>query len=283
MRLDGKRTAVITGGASGIGRALAERLAREGVQVVLADVESAVLEETMAQLAAGGAEILGVQCDVSDLAQVEAVRDAALDRFGAVHYVFNNAGVTGGSAVSSPPEIWDWVIGVNLVGVINGVQAFLPGLLAQGEGHIINTASVAGFAGVPGMGPYSATKAAVVSLSESLFHELGLQGSAVRCSVLCPGFVKTRIHESDRNLPAGLEAWADSEEAQFLGAMARQAVEGGAEVSVVVDKVMSALDDGRFWILSHERVARAMVADQLNWMTTGTLPRFDLGAAGQPG
>ena len=283
MRLDGKRTAVITGGASGIGRALAERLARGGVQVVLADVESAVLEETMAQLAAGGAEILGVQCDVSDLAQVEAVRDAALDRFGAVHYVFNNAGVTGGSAVSSPPEIWDWVIGVNLVGVINGVQAFLPGLLAQGEGHIINTASVAGFAGVPGMGPYSATKAAVVSLSESLFHELGLQGSAVRCSVLCPGFVKTRIHESDRNLPAGLEAWADSEEAQFLGAMARQAVEGGAEVSVVVDKVMSALDDGRFWILSHERVARAMVADQLNWMTTGTLPRFDLGAAGQPG
>jgi NAD(P)-dependent dehydrogenase (short-subunit alcohol dehydrogenase family) len=283
MGVEAKQTAVITGGASGIGRALAERLAGRGVQIVLADIEVAALDETTAQLAAGGAEVLSVQCDVSDLGRVEGVRDAALERFGEVHYVFNNAGVSGGSAASSPPEIWDWVIGVNLVGVVNGVQTFLPGLLSQGRGHIINTASVAGFAGVPGMGPYCATKAAVISLSESLHHELGLQGSAVRCSVLCPGFVKTRIYESERNVPAGLEDWAQSEEARFLGAMARQAVEGGAEVSVVVEAVMSALDDGRFWILSHERVARAMVSDQLNWITAGVMPRFDLGAAGQAG
>ena len=277
------KTAVITGGASGIGRALAERFAGEGARLVLADIEAAALDETVAQLAAGGAEILGVRCDVADQIQVDALRDAALDRFGSVHFVFNNAGVSGGSAASSPRAILDWVIGVNLVGVVNGVQTFLPGLLSQGRGHIINTASVAGFAGVPGMGPYCATKAAVVSLSESLHHELSLQGSAVRCSVLCPGFVQTQIHRSDRNLPEDLTAWADTEEAKFLGEMARQAVESGAEVSVVVDAVFDALDDGRFWILSHERVARAMVSDQLNWITAGVMPRFDLGAAGQAG
>ena len=276
-------TAVITGGASGIGRALAERFALEGARLVLADVEEGALDETVAQLAAGGAEVLGVRCDVADLAQVEALRDAALERFDSVHYVFNNAGVTGGSAATSPRPIWDWVIGVNLLGVVNGVQAFLPVLSAQNEGHLVNTASVAGFAGVPGMGPYCATKAAVIALSQSLFHELSLQGSAVRCSVLCPGFVQTQIHRSDRNLPSGLEAWADTEEAQFLGEMARQAVETGAEVSVVVEAVFDALADGRFWILSHERVAKAMVADELRWITDGVLPRFDLGAAGQAG
>lgn len=275
------KTAVITGGASGIGRALAQRLGSDGINLVLADVETGALHETVAQLAAGGAQVLGVSCNVAELAQVEAVRDAALERFGSIHYVFSNAGVSGGSAATSPPEIWDWVIGVNLRGVINGIHAFLPGLLAQDEGHLINTASVAGFQGVPGMGPYCATKAAVVALSESLFHELALSGTSVRCSVLCPGFVRTQIHSSERNLPAGLEAWADSEEAKFLGAMAKAAVEAGADVAVVVDAVMAALDDGRFWVLSHPKVASAMVGDELEWIRNGTLPRFDLEAAGR--
>jgi NAD(P)-dependent dehydrogenase (short-subunit alcohol dehydrogenase family) len=275
------KVAVITGGASGIGLALARRLADEGMRLVLGDVEVAALDEATDHLAKAGAEVVGLRCDVAQLGQVEEMRDAALERYGAVDLVVNNAGVTGGSAASSPRAIWDWVIGVNLVGVVNGVNAFLPHLLEQGEGHIVNTASVAGFSGVPGMGPYCATKAAVVAFSQSLFHELALMDTSVRVSVLCPGFVQTQIHRSDRNLPEEIACWADTEEARFLGEMARAAVEGGAPVSVVVDRVIEALDDGRFWILPHPRVAEAMVAEELGWLRGGPLPRFDLAAAGR--
>jgi len=277
----GGKTAVITGGASGIGRATAERLARDGVKLVLADIEEQALDETVAQLASGGAEVTGVVTDVSLLSDVEALRDAALAKFGAVHVIFNNAGVGGGSAISTPTAVWRWVLGVNVDGVVNGVAAFLPLLLEQDEGHVINTASLAGLGGVPGMGPYCASKFAVVGLSESLFYELAMRPTKVRCSVLCPGFVKTRIHDSERNLPASLAAWADDPEAQLLGGIARGAVEGGIEVGIVADAVAEAILDERFWILTHERVALATMRQRTAWMEGGQPPTIDLDAAGR--
>ncbi|MEI8051099.1 MAG: SDR family NAD(P)-dependent oxidoreductase [Actinomycetes bacterium] len=275
------RTAVITGGASGIGRATAERLAREGVRLVLADIEEPVLDETVAQLAAGGADVLGVVTDVSSLESVEAMRDAAVERFGAVHIVFNNAGVGGGPTITSSPAMWDWVLGVNVDGVINGMATFLPLLLAQDEGHIVNTASLAGLGGVPGMGPYCASKFAVVGMSESLYHELGFIGSNVHCSVLCPGFTKTRIHESERNIPEHLAGLADDPASRQTASMAKHAVENGIEVSLVADAVADSIVDERFWILTHERVALSTMRQRLAWMEGGEPPRINLEEAGR--
>jgi len=275
------RTAVITGGASGIGRATAHRLAREGVRLVLADIEEPVLDATVAELADQGAQVLGVPTDVASLASVEALRDAALARFGGVHVIFNNAGVGGGPTITTPPAVWDWVFGVNVDGVINGMAAFLPLLLDQDEGHVVNTASLAGLGGVPGMGPYCASKFAVVGISESLYYELELRGTAVRCSVLCPGFVKTRIYDSERNIPADLVAWTDGPDAKFIGGIAKQAVEGGIEVEVVADAVADALVNENFWILTHERVALSTMRQRIAWMEGGSPPSIDLDAAGR--
>jgi NAD(P)-dependent dehydrogenase (short-subunit alcohol dehydrogenase family) len=240
-----------------------------------------VLNETVAHLASGGADVLGVVTDVAELSSVAALRDAALDRFGSVEIVFNNAGVSGGSALNSPPGVWDWVIGVNLGGVINGINTFMPLLLEQNEGHMVNTASAAGLGGVPGMGPYCATKFAVVGLSEAMFHELSLKHTDVHVSVLCPGFVKTRIHESERNIPEGLSEWAGDVEAQFLGGVAKQAVEAGIDVEIVANAVHDALLDERFWILTHERLALSTTRQRLSWMEGGELPRIDLFEAGK--
>jgi NAD(P)-dependent dehydrogenase (short-subunit alcohol dehydrogenase family) len=209
------------------------------------------------------------------------LRDASLERFGTVDFLFNNAGVGGGSAIGSSPEVWRWVLDVNVGGVVNGLSAFLPLLLEQGHGHVINTASVAGLGGVPGMGPYSASKAAVVGISESLFHELAALGSELRCSVLCPGFVRTKIHESARNAPPEVAAWSSGADGRTAGGIAREAVEGGIAPEEVAEAVRSALGDGRFWILSHERVAIGMVRQRELWMETGRPPSFDLELAGR--
>ena len=195
------RVAVITGGASGIGRAIAERFAAEGVHLVLADIEAPVLASTVAELAATGARVIGVPTDVAVLADVQRLADRTLDEFGAVHIVCNNAGVAGGSITTAPPEVWDWVLGVNLFGVIHGCSTFLPILLEQDVGHIVNTASIAGLGGVGAFGVYCTSKFAVVGLSESLHHELAALGSAVKVSVLCPGFLNTNIYSSERNMP----------------------------------------------------------------------------------
>ena len=275
------KTAVITGGAGGIGRATAEVLAGRGAKLVLADIEGPVLEETVAQLAAGGADVTGVVTDVTDLASVHALRDAALSAYGSVHIVFNNAGVGGGTTISSSPAMWDWVLSVNIDGVVNGMTTFLPLLLEQNEGHVVNTASLAGLGGVPGMGPYCASKFAVVGMTESLFYELGMIGSGVHCSVLCPGFTKTRIHESDRNMPAELKAAPVDPFSEQAGAIAKQAVEGGIEVGIVAGAVADAIVDERFWILTHERVALATMRQRLAWMEGGEPPRIALGEAGR--
>src|SRR5580698_5014975 len=198
----GGKVAVITGGASGIGRAVAERAAAEGMQLVLGDIEEGPLQQAVDDLTGAGAEVIGGRTDVADRASVEALRDRALDRFGAVHLVHNNAGIgLGGPIWEVTEEDWRWILGVNLWGVVHGVATFTPLLIEQGEGHIVNTASVAGLIAAPFLGPYNATKQAVVAISETLFKDLQAVGAPVGVSVLCPGFVRTRIAESERHRP----------------------------------------------------------------------------------
>ncbi len=255
--LQGK-VAVITGGASGIGRAVADRAAAEGMQIVLGDIEEGPLQQAVGELTSKGAEALGVATDVADGASVRALRDAALDRFGAVHLVHNNAGIgLGGPIWEVTEEDWRWILGVNLWGVIHGVATFTPLLIEQGEGHIVNTASIAGLIAAPFLGPYNATKQAVVAISETLFKDLQAVGAPVGVSVLCPGFVQTRIGESQRNRPE----WAperDVEGAAALRGVVQNMVDGGIAPSTVADRVIDAVLTGTFYILTHPELDGAL-------------------------
>jgi NAD(P)-dependent dehydrogenase (short-subunit alcohol dehydrogenase family) len=255
--LQGK-VAVITGGASGIGRAVADRAAGEGMKIVLGDIEEGPLKEAVDELTGQGAEALGVVTDVSDAASVRALRDRTLDRFGAVHLVHNNAGIgLGGPIWEVSEEDWRWILGVNLWGVIHGVATFVPLLIAQGEGHVVNTASIAGLTAAPFLGPYNATKHAVVAISETLFKDLQAMGAPVGVSVLCPGFVQTRIAESDRNRPA----WAPDREvdgaAELRGAV-QTMVDGGIPAAPVADRVIDAVRSNTFYILTHPELDDAL-------------------------
>lgn len=248
------KVAVVTGGASGIGRAMADRFAAAGMKVVLADVEQTALAQAAAEITATGAETLAVRTDVSKAADVEALARATLDRFGKVHVVCNNAGV----AISSPCWThtladWEWVLGVNLWGVIHGVRVFTPILLAQAEdGHIVNTGSVAGLMSGPGMGIYNVTKHSVVTLSETLYQELAMMGARVRVSVLCPGFVKTRIFESARNRPGELADTVPPQPGSMeMEQMGRLLLAGGLEPKVIAERVFDAIQAERFYILPH--------------------------------
>ena len=278
MELKGK-TAVITGGASGIGLATARRFAAEGVNLVLGDVEEGPLASAVADLAATGARVEGVHCDVAEESDVVALREAALEHFGGVHVVFNNAGVVGGPVLGTPKAVWDWVWGVNVNGVVNGINVFVPHFLEQGEGHVVNTASLAGLGGVPGTGPYCATKFAVVGISETLFQELALSNTRVGVSVLCPGFVRTRIFESDRNLPRALASYAEDPVASFVRDAAAEVVKAGIDPDDVAAAVADAVVANRFWILTHERVAIRTTEQRLAWMRGGPPPVINLTAA----
>ena len=247
--------AVVTGGASGIGRGMAEAFAAEGMQVVLADVERPALEKTAAELRAAGGDVVGVECDVSMQESVDHLARAALDAFGAVHVLCNNAGVAAGgprTTWEASLDDWNWVLGVNLMGVIHGIRSFVPILLDQDDGgHIVNTASMAGL--IPGSGIYGVTKHAVVALSESLFTEFARRGAKIGVSVLCPGWVSTRILESERNRPE-----APREDPGELTAelqMLRQVVEGliekGLDPREVGNIVVDAIRAGRFYVLTH--------------------------------
>jgi len=254
------KVAVITGGASGIGRAVAERAAAEGMKVVIGDIEEGPLKAAEDELSSRGGEAMGVLSDVSDAASVRELRDKALDRFGAVHLVHNNAGVgLGGPIWDVSEEDWRWILGVNLLGVVHGIATFVPLLLEQREGHVVNTASIAGLATAPFLGPYNATKQAVVAISETLFKDLQSVGApaGVGVSVLCPGFVQTRIAESDRNRPA----WAAQPEAKaaeaLRGAM-QNMVDGGIPPAVVADRVIDAVRTNTFYILTHPELTSAL-------------------------
>jgi NAD(P)-dependent dehydrogenase (short-subunit alcohol dehydrogenase family) len=274
------RVAVITGGASGMGRAFADRFAAAGMKLVLGDIEEDALSRAVTELRDGGADAVGVPTDVARLEDVETLRDRALDAFGRVHVVCNNAGVAGGAVIDTPIEVWRWVLGVNLWGVIHGCHVFLPLLVEQDEGHVVNTASLAGLSGVAGLGVYSTSKFAVVGLSESLHHDLVARGSRVGVSVLCPGFVQTRIFESHRNMPDHVR-----EVAQFdTGAdeVQQAIISAGIPASVAADAVFDAVRDRRFFVLPHPRAARASAEARLGWME-GTPPgALDLESALRP-
>ena len=252
------KVAVITGGASGLGRAMADRFARAGMSIVLADVEPNALAKAEAEMKAAGAKVIGVRTDVSKAAEVEALAQKTLAAFGAVHLLANNAGVAeGGNVWDNTVADWEWVLGVNMWGVIHGVRVFTPIMLAQGsEGHIVNTASVAGLISPPGMGIYCVSKHAVVTLSECLHHDLAQKTNKLKCSVLCPAYVPTGIADSGRNRPAELSQTRQKSAADLaLDASLKKAVQSGKlSAADVAEKVYEAVLEERFYILTHPKI-----------------------------
>jgi len=257
------KVAVVTGAASGIGNALATRFAAEGMKVVLADVEEDALNGAAKGLADTGAEVLPVVTDVSKADQVTDLAHRAFDAFGTAHLVCNNAGVgTGGPMWQLTEADWAWVLGVNLWGVIHGISAFVPRLVEQGEGHVVNTASIAGLTSAPLMGPYNASKHAVVTISETLQHELTMHGSPVKVSVLCPGWVNTRIADADRNRPPELRN--PEGEIDTVGEAAhsflRNLLTSGMDPAEVAGMVLDAVQNERFYVLTHPEMTRMVQA-----------------------
>ena len=262
------RTAVITGAASGFGLEAARIAARKGMHVVMADVQQDALDQAAADVTALGAQVLAYRLDVSKADEVEALGAAVLQRFGAPHVVFNNAGVGAGGLIwENSLADWEWVLGVNLMGVVHGVRVFTPMMLAAAgadpgyEGHIVNTASMAGLVNMPNMGVYNVSKHAVVSLSETLFQDLALVTEQIGASVLCPFYVPTGIQASERNRPAALGANAAPTRSQRVQkAMVDKAV-GSGKVSAaeVAQQVFDAIAERRFYIYSHPKAVASVV------------------------
>ena len=247
------KVAVVTGAASGIGYALAESWLDHGMKVVLADIEEDALEEAADRLA-GRCAVIAVQTDVSVAESVDELRRQA-EAFGHVRVVCNNAGVGGVGVVPAwekSAREWEWVLGVNLWGVINGIRAFMPGMLQRDEGNVVNTASAAGLLPFAFAAPYAASKHAVIGISLSMYQELATVGSNVHVSVLCPGMVRTRIADSSRNWLDRLGSppeTRDDERSQMFGTMLRSLIEGGIEPAEVAVQVFNAVQEDRFWVL----------------------------------
>ena len=270
------KVAVITGAASGIGRGLAERFIQEGMRVVLADIEESALERTREELGAKGAAVVALRTDVAKRSDIEALAQKTLDAFGAAHVLVNNAGVGAGSSPwESTWNDWEWVIGVNLWGVINGVKVFTPIMLAENtECHIVNTASAAGLSAFVPVAPYQVTKHAIVALSENLSVSLAQRKALVKVSVLCPGFVKTRIFEAERNRPVALAN--DPAEigpgADAIPDGAKKALETGMSPSVYADHVLRAIRDEAFYVLTHPE-EMPHFQDRMDGIVSGRSPR----------
>ena len=247
------KTAVISGGAEGIGLSIAKALAEERMNIVLTDINEENLQKASLELEATGVSVLPVLLDVAEEDQWEKVAEQAIARFGKIHMLVNNAGVGGdsGSIESQNKKGWQWVLDVNLMGVVYGAKVMVPLISQHGEGGwIVNVASMAGMGGVPYGGAYSATKAAVVALSEGWAGEL--QSKDINVSVLCPAFVQTRIYDSERNRPAQYKSDTKvmADENSFFN-RAKTMVESGIEVSIVGKRVVEALNDGEFYIFTH--------------------------------
>lgn len=274
------RVAWITGAASGIGLALAHRFAREKMKLVLVDVEAGPLAEAEAALRAKGATVLAVRTDVSKSDEMAAAAKRALETFGVVHLICNNAGVGGGGGPmwTLSEADWKWALDVNLWGVIHGIRLLLPRLLESGEdGHVVNTASIAGLTSTPFMGPYTATKHAVVAISECLSKELELTKAKVGVSVLCPGFVKTNIASSHRNRPSELAQTSVHPAAEKFGTVLNQLVDSGISTDKVADDVLHAVHDSRFYVLTHPEMKPAVehrMTQILDELTPGIDPMF---------
>lgn len=252
------KIAVVTGAGSGIGRELALASAHEGAHVVLADVDEAGLAETT-RLLAPGSESIALRCDVSKAADLETLAQRTYERFGAAHILFNNAGVAvAGPAWSAPLDEWKWVLDVNLMGVVHGIRAFVPRMLAaKTEGHVVNTASVAGLLSVPGSAVYCASKHAVVSLSECLHHDFRAARAPIGVSVLCPAWVATGITDSGRNRPAEL-AERNPLAGPYEAAVRKAVAAGKLSAAEVARFTLEAVKSNSFYVLPHRKIKGAI-------------------------
>ena len=253
------KVVVITGGGSGFGREFGLISARMGMKIVLADVQHDALDKVKKELEEQGAEVLAMRCDVRHANEVQALADATMQRFGAVHLVFNNAGVgSGGLIWENTQADWEWVLGVNLWGVIHGVRIFTNLMLEcakkdpEYEGHIVNTASMAGLLNAPTMGVYNVSKHAVVSLTETLYHDLQLAQAPIGASVLCPYFVPTGISQSHRNRPDDVASGKVTASQKAAQGMSDKAVSSGkVSATEVAENTFKAIRDEQFYIFSH--------------------------------
>jgi NAD(P)-dependent dehydrogenase (short-subunit alcohol dehydrogenase family) len=266
MQLKKGQVAVVTGGASGIGRSLAHALADRGLKLVVADIDEPALDEATADLLAAGADAIAVPTDVRHREAIEALRDAALDAYGHIDLACNNAGVAaGGRSWETAPVIWEWILDVDLWSVIHGVGVFVPVFLAQGHGHIVNTASLAGLTAVPFLAPYVVAKHGVVALSETLHHEL--KDTGVGVTVLCPSFTNTRIHELDRLAPDDVLAARPAraiDEGPGREAF-RQLIESGLDPDDVVQQLITGIEADRVHVVCPPSVSLA-VTDRMQWI-----------------
>ena len=268
MELRG-RVAVVTGGGSGIGRALCLAFAAEGCAgVVVVDIDEAAAEAVATEVEAAGAEALAVACDVGDPGQVDGVRDLAVRRFGTVHLVCNNAGILrSGATWETTLEEWDATFAVNVWGVVNGVRTFVPHLIAQGEGHVVNTASLAGLTAAPGLAAYNASKHAVVALSETLHRDLLVSGHAgVGVSVVCPGLVATPIVDD----PVTRSGRTDV--GRLIGEALAERIPTSMAPEEVAAAVVASVEDGRFYVLTHPEQTIAMVQQRFDDLVQGRVP-----------
>ncbi len=273
------RTAVITGGASGIGLALAHRFGAQGMRLVLGDVEAPALKQATAELHEAGYEVVAEVIDVREIDDLKRLEATAREHFGNVHVLCNNAGVGGGGAVADMDNLasWKWTIDIDLWGVIYGCKVFLPAMIEHGEPcHVINTASMAGHIAPPMMGAYNVSKYGVVALSETLTREMQMDQTNVGVSVLCPAFVSTGIAKSARNMPDDVAAQLpdNSESEEGVQSIIEALVDGGIDADVVAEAVVDAVHNDRFWILTHEQTARAIV-ERANSIAAGENPSLD--------
>ena len=272
------KVAVVTGAASGIGRALAEAFAAEGMKVALADIERNSLEKAAAEMRGSGHDVLPVVTDVTKAADIDALARQTLEVFGAVHIVCNNAGVfTAGVSWEAPIEDYEWVLGVNIWGVIHGIRTFVPIMLRQGsEGHIVNTASMAGVTNGPYSAPYYMSKHAVLSLSESVYHELKLRGAKIGISALCPEIIATNIDKAKRNRPEALRRQGPPPaESDLVEAALSSFIGKGTPPAVLAQRVLSAIREERFYILS-EDAWRHSCETRLEDVRLARNPTFDV-------
>ena len=279
MREFNGKTAVVTGGASGIGHAVAARLCNEGMNLVIADIEQAALDVAAAGFEADGVPVLGVRTDVADNDSVKALAAAARERFGDVHVLFNNAGVAGGGPMLEPDDIgvWDWVLGVDLMGVVYGIKAFGPAMAAHGEPcAIVNTASMAGLLPTPSLGAYTVAKFGVVAMSEVLSLETR-DTTNLRVSVLCPGFVRTRIADSDRNIPEHLVSLEEpTVESDFMREAVRDLIASGIPPSEVAARVFEAIVAERFYILPHPQYGEQVITRAQEIAAAGSVSTWSI-------
>jgi NAD(P)-dependent dehydrogenase (short-subunit alcohol dehydrogenase family) len=257
--------AVITGGAGGIGLAVAEQLIERGMRVVLADINAPKLHAAAGRLTEAGAEVSTFVCDTASDVAVAELAEYALATYGAAHLVFNNAGIAGlGDAWNGPIDLWRKVVDINLFGVVHGIRSFLPIMNEQGVGHIVSTASMAGLVAMPGAAPYNATKHAVVAISEGLRIELEATGSPVGVSVLCPGFVRTDLMDAEPD-------HVDSPMGALINEAVAAGVAEGMPASHVATEVVEAVDANRFWILTHADM-RELPVERMQRAATQTNP-----------